>query len=221
MRRFVILIIVFFAFTLSAEETMVWLTAEPDTIYFDDNLTYSTIQAMVQDENEEPVAGATVYFDSDIGNILHYGFTDQNGIAESTFWESGDLGVATIWAEFSDDYLETEVTIIMPVSADENVIPLITNLTNYPNPFNPSTTILFEISNEQYEQVDITIYNLKGQKVRSFPEQSLGTQDDNNGNYSVIWNGKDDNDKPVASGVYFYQLRSGKINQTRKLMLLK
>ncbi|MCF7793179.1 MAG: T9SS type A sorting domain-containing protein [Candidatus Cloacimonetes bacterium] len=65
------------------------------------------------------------------------------------------------------------------------------------------------------------IFNIKGQKVKSFPEQNLGTQDDNNGNYSVIWNEKDDNDKPVASGVYFYQLRSGKINQTRKFMLLK
>jgi len=73
------------------------------------------------------------------------------------------------------------------------------HLTNYPNPFNPSTTIYFE-ADEVTETMDLSIYNLKGQKIKTFmglPGGKVGT---------VTWNGTNNNDQPVSSGIYFYKL---------------
>lgn len=88
---------------------------------------------------------------------------------------------------------------------------------NYPNPFNPITTISFSVA-QTPTSVELVIYNLKGQKVKtfSFPSGSLGTSEG-----SVVWNGTDDNNKPVSSGVYFYRLRAGSFVQTRRMLLLK
>ena len=86
-------------------------------------------------------------------------------------------------------------------------------LSNYPNPFNPTTTISFELNTENTEDTELIIYNLKGQKIREFSifnDQS-----------SIEWNGTDDNNQPVASGIYFYKLRSGEIEISRKMLLLK
>ncbi|MDP8267214.1 MAG: S8 family serine peptidase [Candidatus Tenebribacter davisii] len=73
------------------------------------------------------------------------------------------------------------------------------HLTNYPNPFNPATTIYFE-ADEFTETMDLSIYNLKGQKIKTFmglPGGKVGT---------VTWNGTNNNDQPVSSGIYFYKL---------------
>ena len=81
---------------------------------------------------------------------------------------------------------------------------------NYPNPFNPTTTISFELNNENAELI---IYNIKGQKIRQF---SIF-----NNQSSVIWDGKDENNKSVSSGVYFYKMKAGKFVSTKKMILLK
>jgi hypothetical protein len=90
------------------------------------------------------------------------------------------------------------------------------NINNYPNPFNPSTTISFNLPEEG--KVKLEIYNIKGQKVRAFnlfPNGSLGTRE-------VIWNGTDENNQPVSSGIYFYELNvSGKTEAVKKCLLLK
>jgi flagellar hook assembly protein FlgD len=87
-------------------------------------------------------------------------------------------------------------------------------LQNYPNPFNPITTISFSVSHEDTKDAKIEIYNIKGQKIKIFchPELVEG---------SVIWNGTDNNNKLVSSGIYFYKLTSGKKNATKKMLLLK
>ncbi|OPX28101.1 MAG: hypothetical protein B1H06_03825 [Candidatus Cloacimonas sp. 4484_143] len=216
MKTFLIIVmLVTFGF-LSAENHLIWITADPDTIYFDNNATYSIIQTYVADDNNEPVAGANVYFDCDIGNLIHQATTNANGIAETEFWESGDLGVATISAAYNGEYLTTQVTIIMPVSVEEReIISPISNLTNYPNPFNPSTTIEFDFSDEQNEQISMAIYNSKGQKIKELPVILSGVEG------SVIWNGTDNSNRPVSSGVYFYRIKAGKFEQTRKMLLMK
>ncbi|MCK5050660.1 MAG: T9SS type A sorting domain-containing protein, partial [Candidatus Cloacimonetes bacterium] len=84
---------------------------------------------------------------------------------------------------------------------------------NYPNPFNPTTTILFEIDSENTEDVELVIYNLKGQKVKEFSNLRNQT--------SVIWNGLDDNNQSASSGIYFYKLKSGNFEQTKKMILMK
>jgi len=89
-------------------------------------------------------------------------------------------------------------------------------LSNYPNPFNPSTTIQFETTN-LHEIAQIEIYNLKGQKVKTLPVSPSQSY-----KVSVTWNGTDKNSQPVSSGVYFYKLKVG--NETKavqKCLLLK
>ncbi|MBT3756768.1 MAG: T9SS type A sorting domain-containing protein, partial [Candidatus Cloacimonetes bacterium] len=82
---------------------------------------------------------------------------------------------------------------------------------NYPNPFNPSTTICFNLTTENTE---IEIYNLKGQRIRQY---SIS-----NGQSSVTWNGNDSNDQPVSSGIYLYKLTvAGKTVAIKKCLLLK
>jgi C1A family cysteine protease len=102
------------------------------------------------------------------------------------------------------------------VDAD-NVITLTPELyNNYPNPFNPTTTIAFELKEDSTAKTELTVYNLKGQKVKQLVSEQLPA-----GQHSYIWNGKDDNDKQVSSGVYFYKLKSGNFSETKKMLLLK
>lgn len=84
---------------------------------------------------------------------------------------------------------------------------------NYPNPFNPSTTISYELSSHELENASITIYNTKGQLVRTYNHL--------NSNGSVVWDGKDNNDNIVNSGVYFYKLNCVKTSKVRKMILIK
>jgi len=83
---------------------------------------------------------------------------------------------------------------------------------NYPNPFNPITTISFSLNDDTGKKV-MVIYNLKGQKIREYP--LLTNQS------SIIWNGTDENGKPVSSGIYFYKLKTDTKSYTHKMILLK
>jgi len=85
---------------------------------------------------------------------------------------------------------------------------------NFPNPFNPVTTIYYDVPVKN--NVDIMIYDLLGRRVKT-----LYNGMKNPGNHSVIWNGKDNFGKPVSAGVYFYQFHAGDFVQTRKMVLLK
>lgn len=87
-------------------------------------------------------------------------------------------------------------------------------LNNYPNPFNPETTISFNLPTNG--KVDLAIYNIKGQKVKSLLNESLLK-----GNHSIVWKGSDDSGKHVASGVYFYKLTSKGSSQIKKMLLMK
>jgi len=87
---------------------------------------------------------------------------------------------------------------------------------NYPNPFNPETTIRFNLAN-QSESNEISIYNLKGQRVYSKDLSSYPA-----GENQITWKGISGNGTPVASGLYFYQLKAnGNICDTRRMLLLK
>ncbi len=87
--------------------------------------------------------------------------------------------------------------------------------TNYPNPFNPETTI--EFNNPVQGQVSVNIYNLKGQLVKNLLQDNL-----NQGVHKVVWQGRDSNEQQVASGVYFYKISAGqKKSVTHKIILMK
>ena len=83
---------------------------------------------------------------------------------------------------------------------------------NFPNPFNPSTTIQFELP--KASQVEITIFNTRGQKVRSLMSSFLSP-----GEHQVEWYGRVDAGNKVSSGVYFYTLKSGQVYKMMKMIL--
>jgi hypothetical protein len=101
------------------------------------------------------------------------------------------------------------------VSNDNPFIPLVTALNgNYPNPFNPQTTISFALAAEDH--VKLEIYNVKGQKIKSLIDEVKPA-----GNYQLIWNGDDERGNKVSSGIYFYQMISGKFTSSGKMILMK
>lgn len=89
---------------------------------------------------------------------------------------------------------------------------------NFPNPFNPMTTIRFEIPNSVNGQVStrLIIYNLLGQVVRTLLDEPLAA-----GTYQQQWDGKDDHGNLLSSGVYLYQMKIGNLTQTKRLVLVK
>lgn len=86
---------------------------------------------------------------------------------------------------------------------------------NHPNPFNPSTTISFEIK-DPARQYKLEIFNIRGQRVNTLHKGTLES-----GKHSIIWNGKDASGNEVGSGVYFYRLSDGKHHQSKKMLLMK
>ncbi len=87
-------------------------------------------------------------------------------------------------------------------------------LNNFPNPFNPQTTINFELLDEGKTTIDI--FNTKGQKVRRILNENLQA-----GRYNFLWDGKDRNGRKVTSGVYFCKVTSNGKEKINKMLLLK
>ncbi len=87
-------------------------------------------------------------------------------------------------------------------------------LDNYPNPFNPTTTISFSIP--ESGKTELNIYNTKGQCVKQLVSAEFTA-----GKHSVVWNGKDENDKLVSSGIYFYKLTTKNSVVAKRMIMLK
>jgi hypothetical protein len=85
---------------------------------------------------------------------------------------------------------------------------------NVPNPFNPQTTIGYDLPSSAY--VRLMIFDVNGHLVRTLVDDQQTP-----GSRNVVWTGRDDAGNPVSSGVYFYVLDAGKQRLTRKLVLLK
>ncbi len=101
------------------------------------------------------------------------------------------------------------------VATDPEDVNLVTELKgNYPNPFNPTTHINFSL--KKAGKVELVIYNINGQKVRTLVDGEMAAD-----NHSVKWNGRDDRGNSVSSGTYFYRLQTSETSQTRKMLMLK
>ncbi|MCK4695997.1 MAG: T9SS type A sorting domain-containing protein, partial [Candidatus Cloacimonetes bacterium] len=85
----------------------------------------------------------------------------------------------------------------------------------YPNPFNPETTIHYQLPKES--NVELKIYNIRGQKIKQLVNDVLPA-----GEHVIIWNGEDELGNPTSSGIYFYKLKvNGKLEAVKKCLLLK
>ena len=85
---------------------------------------------------------------------------------------------------------------------------------NYPNPFNPVTTIQYDLSKESF--VDITIYDMFGNVVHNFVNANEFP-----GYKSIQWNAINNQGEPVPAGIYLYKIHAGDFIDTKKMILLK
>lgn len=117
-------------------------------------------------------------------------------------------------------HADADVPILPQPDADkpdqpDHAAPNVTALFSaYPNPFNPSTTIPFQLKST--ERVSLRIYDAQGSLVRTLKDETMPA-----GKHEVLWNGHDANDRQVATGVYFVQLRAGEFQATKKIVMIK
>ncbi|MCF7857967.1 MAG: T9SS type A sorting domain-containing protein [Candidatus Cloacimonetes bacterium] len=158
----------------------------------------------------------TVTFDP--GSVefqLSYGSRSENSIIDSyTLKENQDDPGIKARIDFSENQNNYYI-----VSFNEpgNNVPEVTKTSldqNYPNPFNPSTTIAYSLQNDG--MAELNVYNIKGQLVKTLVngEQPAGL-------YEAVWNGKDNNEKNISSGVYFYKLSTKDETIMKKMLMLK
>ncbi len=146
---------------------------------------------------------------------LHIAFFDDNdyGSAAGQTTGGGELNggklrYAAIDLEFQEPWVATDAN-------DGTVIPTVAVMSqNYPNPFNPETSINYQVKMDS--DINIEVYNIKGQKVKTLVNEYMTA-----GDYKITWNGTDNNNQSVSSGVYFYKMKSGKFTSTKKMVLMK
>ncbi len=147
---------------------------------------------------------------------------------EITFTPSYEGIIADTLTILSNDPENPEVKVSLigegqiQVGIDDEFKKVECVMNNFPNPFNPSTTIYFNLTTESTESTKLIIYNLKGQKVRVLELASPSPYYADGVGYSISWDGRDDNNLPVGSGIYFYKLMMGKKEiASNKMLLLK
>jgi hypothetical protein len=141
----------------------------------------------------------------------------QGSLVQLRFRLKGDatgvpIEIATALLFGQDDQL---VPLRLPAKFDLELPPQTFRLMqNSPNPFNPATTIAFELP--QSADVDVAVYNLVGQRLRTLVRENKAP-----GRYQVVWDGKDDSGRDVSSGVYFYRYHAGEFWASRRMLLIR
>ncbi|MCD6181901.1 MAG: carboxypeptidase regulatory-like domain-containing protein [Candidatus Cloacimonetes bacterium] len=182
---------------------------------------WGTIEGTVTSAiNQEPVAGATIQAG------MFSTLTDAAGfyslpVAACTYFyvwctkDSFDPELAEMITVPQDETFTLDFQYHFTNTGNPVVIPATSCLTgNYPNPFNPETTICYNLAKDA--DVQIAVYNTRGQKVRTLLEGYRSA-----GKHSVVWNGEDSAGKSVASGMYFYRLKTDHSQDVRKMILMK
>ncbi len=115
-----------------------------------------------------------------------------------------------------EDYVgEQDTTNCDQVSIYDETLPITYNLYNaYPNPFNPVTTLQYDLPEDAL--VNITIYDMMGRVV-----SNLVSNQQNAGYKSIQWNATNNTGQPVSAGLYLYTIQAGDYTQTKKMVLLK
>jgi hypothetical protein len=117
--------------------------------------------------------------------------------------------------DFGESEPSNEVNVVITTTDDVTSVPYVTGLQrNYPNPFNPETTISFTL--QEADHVTVEIFNTRGQRVKTLVNEHREA-----GEHQLLWNGRDDSDREIASGIYFYRMKSGRYTSTKKMLMMK
>ncbi|MDD4051941.1 MAG: C25 family cysteine peptidase, partial [candidate division Zixibacteria bacterium] len=166
--------------------------------------------------NGSPLAGQTVVADAD-GTTYWTAVTGDNGVAVFALPEGNtdNIRMTVFIPGVVAAATEAVPSIIADADDDDNPLPTKFDLQqNFPNPFNPATTIRFSLA--RMGEVSLEIYNILGQLVATPVEENLPA-----GQHDVVWDGQDRNGEPVSSGMYIYCLRSDEGVMTKTMALVK
>ncbi len=156
---------------------------------------------------------APIELDPDGSEQIHFivSVTSTDGFGFNFTFDGGDLTEPLIF----DFTFNTEDNVGIE---DESQIPVseIELYQNYPNPFNPETTISFNLTAENAENAELLIYNVKGQLIKSFTNLTVS-----NNFGSVVWDGSDNRNNLVSSGIYFYKLNGVITFSLKRMALIK
>ena len=161
-----------------------------------------------------PYIGDEIEDLGDGSHRLHLMYLDDNSygssILENGEAPDGDAALNYMSIDFWQIYFQSlDINDGLNKNSQEHL-----KLSNYPNPFNPSTEIRYSIPTGG--QVEVTVHNIKGQKVKTLIDENQAR-----GNHSIKWNGKDDSGNEIASGIYFCKIRHKEKTKINKLLMLK
>jgi len=142
-------------------------------------------------------------------NLKNFGFSLDSGDLFTI--KKGEIQKVTSVqaANGNGQFLDVEIT-----GAEELIPKEYALFQNYPNPFNPTTTIRYALPERQ--DVKIEIYNILGQKVRTFEIKNQPA-----GFHQVLWDGRNRNNHMVASGLYIYRIKAGDFVASKKMLLIR
>ena len=176
------------------------------------NMGWNIYRSQTELEEAIQVNGQLIQGSGTTSEPTDYEFYDEeNLVVNNTYY---------YWLESVSFSGETEIhnpiSLTVPEPGQNPDEPeIISNITNYPNPFSSSTTISFNATSDQMQNTEVSIYNMKGQLIQSLPVVLNGTK------CSAFWNGKDANSNDVSSGIYSYIIKSGQNEYTGKMILTR
>lgn len=194
------------------------------TSRLDQSFTEAGYHSITMDSPPEITSGEDIYVAVHIVNAS-YGLPiccDESGPWETSTTYLSFTGNPGSWYDMgvndSTDVavrVRTSPTLDVAVGDEPTPVPYGFELyNNYPNPFNPTTTIRYVL--ERRSHVEIAIYNVLGRKICSLVNGVRSA-----GEHSIVWDGKDSDGNPAASGLYLYRLRAGDRIDSKKMLLLK
>jgi hypothetical protein len=180
-----------------------------------------SISGVVRNQaNNTPIAGASVSagsFSATTNSVGAYNIQLPIGVYNVSVTKTGFISQTINDITVSANQATTVNFYLTAGSANpDDVVPITATALNgnYPNPFNPETTISFALKDPA--NVSLRIYNTKGQLVRT-----LCNKDFPRGYHNIAWDAKDNGGNPVGSGVYFYRMQAGSYLSTRKMLLME
>jgi ligand-binding sensor domain-containing protein len=182
-----------------------------------DGLVGNVITAITVDKDNVKWIGTNVGV-SRFDGTTWTNFTMADGLTSNNVSSIAVDHDGIVWIGTDDGISRLEPDFPTPVAEERESRPIPLAITgNYPNPFNPSTTISFSLPAPG--RVNLSIYSITGQKVRELLSDDGSYK--SYGTYTIIWDGRDDSGEPVSSGVYLYRLTQGKHAAVGRMALVK
>ena len=181
-----------------------------------DNITISVAaEELIRDWRITDASGGTTLIDDDMATMAADIFMSTLTVGQELEYVMGifNYSFGTYKVQIRD---LADLGQAMGINDDINLSPYVYRLrNNFPNPFNPETHIHFELGGQ--EMVKLMIYDALGRQVRTLVNGQTFTS----GFHAVNWDGRDNNDQPVPSGVYIYRIKAGSFIADNKMLLVK